>query len=112
MVGAWVVVSEDNYTTALLEPDASGRVAVLVSDLEVNTYGWAQISGKAVALALADFADNGLVYATATPGSVDDEPVEGDRVKCALGASDRGTPAAGMAEFELGRPFVDDGATA
>jgi hypothetical protein len=34
--------------------------------------------------------------------------VAGDRVKNAKGASAVGTPSAGLAEFEIDRPFVDD----
>ena len=61
---------------------------------------------------MAGYVDNALVYATATPGSVDDAVVAGDRVKLALGASAVGTPSAGLAEFEISRPFADDGASA
>jgi hypothetical protein len=73
-----------------------------------STFGWYQITGKAVALALTGFVDNGNVYATAAAGSVDDAIVAGDRVKLAKGASDLGVPSAGFAEFEISRPFMDD----
>ena len=43
-----------------------------------------------------------------TAGSVDDAVVAGDRVKLAKGASAVGTPSAGLAEFEISRPFMDD----
>jgi len=77
-----------------------------------NSYGWYQISGKAVGKCLASYADNGLVYATATAGSIDDAVVAGDRVKKAIGASAIGTPSTGLAEFEIDRPFMDDAASA
>ena len=77
-----------------------------------NEFGWYQIQGKAVGKALAGFVDNANVYATATAGSVDDAVVAGDRVKEAKGASAVGTPSAGLAEFEIARPFMDDGLAA
>jgi hypothetical protein len=65
-----------------------------------------------VGKALASYADNGLVYATATAGSIDDAVVAGDRVKKAKGGSAVDTPSAGLAEFEIDRPFMDDGSAA
>jgi hypothetical protein len=110
-VASWVSVLEDGFTTALLVANAKGRVATSMSANVANSYGWYQISGKAVGKALAGYADNGLVYATSTAGSIDDAVVSGDRVKKALGASAVGTPSAGLAEFEIDRPFADDGAS-
>lgn len=108
-LGSWVTINEDDYTTALLAANAIGRVGIFMSVLDAATdYGWAQISGKAVGLCLAGFADNGNVYATATAGSVDDAVVAGDRVKNCKGASAVDGPATGMAEFEIDRPFMDD----
>ena len=111
-VGSWVTYSADDYSTALLAANAIGPVAVAMSANVANKSGWYQISGKAVGRALTGYADNGLVYATATAGSVDDAVVAGDRVKLALGASAVGTPSAGLAEFEIQRPFMDDGSAA
>lgn len=111
-VGSWVIINEDDWSTTLLAANASGRVAVAMSANVAGQYGWYQISGKAVGKALAGYADNALVYATATAGSVDDAVVAGDRVKKALGASAVGTPSTGLAEFEIDRPFADDGAAA
>lgn len=75
-------------------------------------FGWYQIKGKAVGAALTGYADNGLVYATSTGGSIDDAVVVGDRVKKAIGASALDAPATGMAEFEIDRPFMDDATAA
>lgn len=111
-VGSWVKVAEDDHTTALLGADMIGQVAVAMSANVASQYGWYQIKGKAVGKCLASYADNGLVYATATAGSIDDAAVAGDRVKQALGASAIGTPSSGLAEFEIDRPFVDDGSAA
>lgn len=108
VVGSWVVYNADDFSTTLLAPDAIGPVAVAMSANVAGQYGWYQIQGKAVGRVAAGFADNGNVYATATPGVVDDAVVAGDRVKNAKGASAIGTPGANLAEFEIARPFVDD----
>lgn len=112
VVGSWVTYAQDDNSTALLAANAIGPVAVAMSANVASQYGWYQISGKAVGKALAGYVDNALVYATATAGSVDDAVVAGDRVKLALGASAVGTPSAGLAEFEIQRPFMDDGTAA
>lgn len=109
-VGSWVTYNADDNTTTLLAANAIGPVAIAMSANLAGYYGWYQISGKASGLALALFADNGNVYATATAGSVDDAVVAGDRVKLAKGAST--IVGAGLAEFEIQRPFMDDGLAA
>jgi hypothetical protein len=111
-VGSWVTYNADDNSTALLAGNAIGPVAVAMSASVAGEYGWYQIAGKAVGKALAGYADNALVYATSTAGSVDDAVVAGDRVKLAKGASAVGTPSAGLAEFEIQRPFMDDASAA
>jgi len=111
-IGSWVTYNSDDNTTALLAANAIGPVAVAMSANVASKYGWYQIGGKAVGKALASFADNGLVHATSTAGSIDDAVVAGDRVKLAKGASAVDTPSAGFAEFEIHRPFMDDAASA
>lgn len=111
-VGSWVTYNADDGSTALLAANAIGPVAVAMSANVASRYGWYQISGKAVGLALAGFVDNANVYATATAGSVDDAVVAGDRVKLAKGASAIGTPSGSFAEFEIARPFMDDAVAA
>lgn len=112
VAGSWVTYNLDDGSTTLLAANAIGPVAVAMSANVALGYGWYQISGKAVGKALAAYADNGLVYATATAGSVDDAVVAGDRVKEALGASALDVPATGFAEFEISRPFMDDATAA
>lgn len=107
-VGSWVVYNSDDGSPTLLAANAIGPVAVSMAAIPANSFGWYQIQGKAVGKVLAGYVDNADVYATATAGSVDDAVVAGDRVKNAKGASAIGTPAAGFAEFELARPFMDD----
>jgi hypothetical protein len=111
-VGSWVTFSQDDHSTALLAANAIGPVAIAMSANVANQYGWYQIYGKAVGLALTGFVDNANVYATATAGSVDDAVVSGDRVKNAKGASALDGPATGMAEFEIAYPVMDDGLAA
>lgn len=111
-VGSWVTYTASDYATALLAANAIAPVAVAMSANVADQYGWYQISGKAVGKALTGYVDNALVYATATAGSVDDAVVAGDRVKLARGASAVDTPSAGLAYFEIHRPFMDDGSAA
>ena len=109
-VGSWVIINQDDYTTTLAVADGHGSLGIMMSALDASTdYGWVQIRGKAVGKCLASFADNGVVYLTATAGSVDDADVAGDFVSGAKGASAIDTPATGMAEFEIMYPFVRDG---
>jgi hypothetical protein len=112
-VGDWVTYNLDDSTTTRLAANAIGPVAIsMTANTSASNYSWYQISGKAVGKALTGYVDNALVYATATAGSIDDAVVAGDRVKNAIGASAVGTPSAGLAEFEISRPFMDDGSAA
>jgi hypothetical protein len=112
VVGSWVHYNADDFSTSLLAANDIGSVAIAMSASVADNYGWYQIKGKAVGKALTGFLDNANVYSTATAGSVDDAIVAGDRVKNAKGASAVGTPSTGLAEFEIDRPFVDDGLAA
>lgn len=112
VVGSWVTYNLDDGSTALLAANAIGPVGIAMSINVASQYGWYQISGKAVGLCLTGYVDNANVYATATAGSIDDAVVAGDRVKLAVGASAIGTPSAGLAEFEISRPFMDDAVAA
>jgi len=111
-IGTWVTYNQDDNSTTLLAANAIGPVAVAMADTVTGTFGWYQIYGKAVGKALTGYVDNALVYATSTAGSVDDAVVAGDRVKLAIGASAVGTPSAGLAEFEIQYPFMDDATAA
>lgn len=106
--GSFATYNLDNGGTALLVANAIGPVGVAMSANVASQYGWYQISGKTVGKASASYADNGLVWATATPGEVDDAVVDGDMVHLAKGASALDTPATGFAEFEISRPYSDD----
>lgn len=108
--GAWVGINADDGSTTLATSNGIyPLVGIMMAALDATTdYGWCQISGKAVGKALAAFADNGMVYLTATAGSVDDAAVAGDLVHNAKGASAVDGPETGFAEFELSRPWTDD----
>ena len=112
VVGSFVTYNADDNSTALLAANAIGPVATAMSINVASSYGWYQIGGKAIGKCLSGYADDGLVYATSTAGSIDDAVVSGDRVKLAKGASAIGTPSSGLAEFEIQRPFMDDGTSA
>jgi hypothetical protein len=107
-IGSWVTYNLDDGSTTLLAANAIGPVAVAMAATVASTWGWYQISGKAVGKALTGYVDNALVWATATAGSVDDAVVDGDMVHLAKGASALDTPSAGFAEFEIHRPYCDD----
>ena len=112
VLGSFITYNSDDNSTALLAANAIGPVATSMSINVASSFGWYQISGKAVGKALSGYADNGLVYATSTAGSIDDAVVSGDRVKLAKGGSAVDTPSSGLAEFEIQRPFMDDGSSA
>ncbi|MBM3491277.1 MAG: hypothetical protein FJX68_12680 [Alphaproteobacteria bacterium] len=111
VVGSWATYNVDDWTTTLLAANAIGPVAIAMSATDATTdYGWYQISGKAVGLCLTGFADDGLVFATATAGAIDDASVNGDLVNLAKGASAKlaTTAEPSAAHFEIHRPFVND----
>lgn len=107
--GSVVVYNADDFSTALAAANAIGPVAIAMAASVADKFGWYQISGKGVAKVLADFADNANCYLTATAGSIDDTVVAGDYIFGMKGASAIDTPATGLAEVELSRPFVKDG---
>lgn len=111
-VGTWVTYNTDDNSTTLLAANAIGPVAIAMAATLTGYSGWYQISGKGIGKALTGYVDDALVYATSTGGSVDDAVVAGDRVKNAKGASAVGTPSAGLAEFEISRPWMDDASAA
>lgn len=107
-VGDAVVYNADDYSTTRLVANAIGPVAVAMAAVGAGQFGWYQIGGKALVNSTT-VVDNANVYATATPGVVDDTVVAGDRVKGAKFASADGS---GKAEVEIHRPFMDDGVAA
>jgi hypothetical protein len=105
--GTAVTYNADDFSTALLAANAIGPVAIAMSASVTGEFGWYQISGKAVVLA-DTVADNANCYIDGTSGRFDDAVVDGDMVHLAKFASADGTPAAGLAEVEIHRPYTDD----
>lgn len=103
----WVIYEYDDWSTTRLVADAIGPVAVAMSANVASQYGWYQITGKTIGSCKTQFADNGIVFATSTNGSVDDASVSGDYIANARGASAT-TANTFIADFEIARPFVDD----
>jgi len=99
---SWVSFDEA-HTTALLVTGAKGRVGLAMSASVADKYGWYQIYGSATGKVATGFADNGLVYATAVAGTVDDAVVEDNLV---VGAIGRSAIASGVATMELSYPFI------
>jgi len=106
--GSFVTYDELGITS-LLAANAIGPVAIAVAATVASTYGWYCIEGSVQGLVAASFADNGLVYATATAGTADDAVVAGDRVKNALG---RSAISDGKALIQVWNPFMDDATAA
>jgi Kef-type K+ transport system membrane component KefB len=111
--GSFVTYREKDYTAVLLAANAIGSVAIAMAAVDAATkYGWFQIRGRAVGKVAASYADNALVYATATAGTADDAVVAGDRVKLARSSSAIDTPVTGFAWIDINYPFMDDASAA
>lgn len=106
-VGSVVTYKADG-TTALATTRSKGNVAIAMSANATNlNYGWYQIWGRGVAKA-ATVVSGAPVYATGTPGTLDDTVVAGDLVYGATFNTADGTPSAGLAEVTLAFPFLGD----
>lgn len=106
VAGSWVNYDEV-FASALLDTDAveAGGIAVAMAASDATTkFGWYCIKGEVDALCLASFADDGIVFATSTAGSVDDADTGVGYIHGALGRSARDTTT-GMASFQLLYPF-------
>ena len=107
-VGECVMYSEDGHATKLAVANDAGSIAFAMSACVTGEFGWYQVKGKAVGLALASFGDNAACYLTATAGSIDDEVVAGDRLHGCISASAVDTPSTGLAELEINYPRTDN----
>jgi hypothetical protein len=106
-VGAWVTYDLDG-ASALLAASAVGPVAIAMSANVASQYGWYMIQGKhPAALCWGSLAltSNGLVYATACAGLVDDAVVSGDLVENAKFDAAKTTGGSTVA-VEIYRPRV------
>lgn len=100
--GAEATVRHTNATAS----NKGSSVAFATAATVAGKYGWYQIGGVAIANVLAGFADNGVIFGTATAGSVDDAADAGDQILNARGVSAIGTPASGQAYVQINRPFT------
>lgn len=109
-VKKWAGYRSKSGLTTLAVADGNYSVGVFMSDLDATTkFGWLQIKGRAIGKCLTQFADNGVVYLTATAGSVDDASVIGDVIHGAVGRNG-GTVTVGdlAGEFEINRPYCEN----
>ena len=108
-LNAWAGIrNKAGLTILAVAGGAYDLVGTMMATLDATTkFGWCQIKGLAIGKCLTQFADNGVVYLTGTPGSMDDTSVAGDNI---LGVHGRngGTVTVGdlAGEFELNRPFT------
>ena len=83
-------------------------MATAMSINVAGSYGWYQISGKAVAKSKAANADNVAQYLTSTAGSCDDAVVAGDRIHGFISGSAVDTPSTGLIEIEMNYALTDN----
>lgn len=80
-------------------------IAVAVTAVALNSYGWFQIGGCAIVKAVAAAAD-AIVMSSATGGSLTSAVVAGAQVLGAVFAGALDTPAVGFAYVTLQRPTM------
>lgn len=105
VVGDVCMIDTYANTTTRCVAATRGIIGVAMSINVANQYGWYQISGSAVVKA-GTVAAQGLMYSTATAGTVDDAAVAGSYILGACFKTADGTPAAGFAVAALSRPFM------
>lgn len=100
--GDAVVFDSSAHTTVRTVAASIGDLAVAMSACVADNYGWYQVEGVAVVTA-GTVSDNGLVYTTATDGSLDDAQVDSQQV---LNAQFRSATDTGFATIQLNRPHA------
>lgn len=100
-------VSYDGATGLLVRTVAAtrGPVGIAMSALVANTYGWVQVFGKAICK-VGTVASGGSVWATATPGTLDDATLTGALWSGASFKSATDTPATGFAYAQIAYPAM------
>ena len=98
----------DTYagTTTRTVAGSRGPVAIAQAATVASTFGWYQVKGSGPVTAGTVLAD-GNVYMTATPGSIDDAVVSGDKIDGIRLKTANGTPSAGLAVVQLDRPAAN-----
>lgn len=105
-LGELVIYDHNAGTTKRAVAGDRGPAAVAMSANVASQFGWYQIGGLAK-MKSGTVAANGGVYLTATPGTVDDAVVAGDKLDGARFKTADGTPAAGFAYAMLDRPALN-----
>ena len=105
-IGDVVVFDQFASTSTRGVAGSRGPAAVAMSANLAGQFGWYQVAGAAVVNA-GTVAANGNVYWTATPGTVDDATVAGDKVDGARFKTADGTPSVGKAVVQLARPSAN-----
>lgn len=100
-------VSYDSATGLIVRTIAAtrGPVGIAMSALVASTYGWVQIYGKAICK-VGTVVSGGQVFATATPGTLDDAVLTGALWGGASFKSATDTPATGFAYAMLAYPAM------
>ena len=98
----------DNYGALSVRCVAAtrGRCGVAMSANVASQYGWYAVEGN-VPVTAGTVLAQGQVFATATPGSVDDAAVAGSWIMGATFKTADGTPSAGLAVVALARPVMN-----
>jgi len=107
-VGECVVIDAADWSTKLAVANDVGRIGFAMAATLAGEFGWYQVRGRAVSLSLAANADNAAQYLTATPGSIDDAVVAGDRIHRVESVSAVDTPSTGLIELDIDFPHTDN----
>jgi hypothetical protein len=105
--GAWVTYDIDG-ASALLVASAVGPVAIAMAANVASRYGWYMIHGKhnaALCWGTLALTSNGLIYATASAGLIDDAVVSGDLVRGAK-TDEAKTTGGSTVAVEIYRPRI------
>lgn len=106
VVGSLVEV--DHLAGSILAPATGGvgSVAVSLNIVPDESFAWFLITGIAAIKAPNAATPGAAVFSlAAVPGSVDDAAVNGEQILNAEFNTTTGTPATGLAEVEINRPF-------
>jgi hypothetical protein len=102
VAGDAVVFDSSAHTTVRTVAASIGDVGIAMSANVASQYGWYQIEGIGIVTA-GTVLDNGLVYTTATDGSLDDAQVDSQQI---INAQFRGATDTGQALIQLNRPHA------
>lgn len=110
-IGSWVNMDTlETGVTALLDTGVAatvlGRVAVAMAAIDADQFGWYQIYGPAVGLALTGSTDAKNAFATSTAGSVDDSGAGAEVQVFGAWSTAAVTSGGGFQNFVLNYPYM------